>query len=103
MKFQYFGHLMQRAASFIAKDPDAGKDWRQKEKGTTEDEMFAWHPQLSEHGFGWTLGDNEGQETLACCSHDMTESDMTEWLKNNTFNMLMLLSGVQNAKGTWMC
>ena len=34
------------------KDPDAGKDWRQEEKGTTEDEMVRWHHQLNEHEFG---------------------------------------------------
>ena len=38
LKFQYFGHLMWRA-DWLEKDPDAGKDWRWKEKGTTEDEM----------------------------------------------------------------
>ena len=38
------------------KDPDAGKDWRQEEKGTTEDEMVGWHHRLNGHEFGWTLG-----------------------------------------------
>ena len=38
----------------ICKDPDAGKDWGQEEKGTTEDEMVGWHHQLNGHGFGWT-------------------------------------------------
>ena len=42
LKFQYFGHLMQRA-DFIGKDPDAGKDRRWEEKGTTEDEVVGWH------------------------------------------------------------
>ena len=42
---------MQRVDSF-GKDPDAGKDWRQEEKGTTEDEMAGWHHQLDGHGFG---------------------------------------------------
>ena len=42
LKFQYFGHLMQRADSF-GKDPDAGRDWGQEEKGTTENEMAGWH------------------------------------------------------------
>ena len=42
LKLQYFGHLMQRTDSFIGKDHDAGKDWRQEEKGTTEDEMVVW-------------------------------------------------------------
>ena len=41
LKLQYFGHLIQRTD--IWKDPDAGKDWRQEEKGTTEDEMVGWH------------------------------------------------------------
>ena len=42
LKLQYFGHLMQRADS-LEKDSDAGRDWGQKEKGTTEDEMAGWH------------------------------------------------------------
>ena len=43
LKLQYFGHLMQRTDSLIGKDPDAGRDWGQEEKGTTEDEMAGWH------------------------------------------------------------
>ena len=46
---------------FIGKDPDAGKDWRQEEKGTTEDEMIGWHHQLNGHEFEKALGDSEGQ------------------------------------------
>ena len=42
LKHQYFGHLMQRVYS-LEKDPDAGRDWGQEEKGTTEDEMAGWH------------------------------------------------------------
>ena len=42
LKLQYFGHLM-RKSQLIRKDPDAGKDWRQEEKGMTEDEMVGWH------------------------------------------------------------
>ena len=65
----------------IWKDPDAGKDWRQEEKGTTEDEMVAWHHWLNGHGFGWTLGVGDGQGGLACCgSWGHKESDTTEWL-----------------------
>ena len=45
----------------IWKDPDAGKDWGQEEKGTTEDEMVGWHHQLDGHGFGWTPGVGDGQ------------------------------------------
>ena len=60
LKLQYFGHLMQRADSL--KDPDAGKDLGQEEKGMTEDEMAGWHHQLNRHGFGWTPGVGDGQE-----------------------------------------
>ena len=42
LKLQYFGHLMG-TAELIGKDPDAGRDWDQEEKGTTEDEMAGWH------------------------------------------------------------
>ena len=45
----------------IGKDPDAGKDWGQEEKGMTEDEMVGWHHWLNGHEFEWTLGDGEGQ------------------------------------------
>ena len=48
LKLQYFGHLMRRTG----KDSDAGRDWGQEEKGTTEDEMVGWHQQLSGHEFG---------------------------------------------------
>ena len=50
LKLQYFGHLMGRNR-FIWKDPDAGKDWRREEKGTTEDEMVGWHHWLDGHEF----------------------------------------------------
>ena len=49
-KLQYFGHLMQRVDS-LEKDPDAGRDWEQEEKGTTENEMAVWHHQLDGHEF----------------------------------------------------
>ena len=67
----------------IGKDPDAGEDWRQEEKGTTEDEMVGWHHQLNGHGFGQTLGVGDGQGGLACCgSWGCKESDMTEQLNS---------------------
>ena len=47
LKLQYFGHLMQRVDS-LEKDSDAGRDWGQEEKGTTEDEMAGWHHRLDE-------------------------------------------------------
>ena len=52
----------------IGKDPDAGKDWRQEEKGATEDEMVGYCPLLNGHEFEQTPGDSEGQGCLACCS-----------------------------------
>ena len=65
----------------IWKDPDAGKDWGQEEKGMTEDEMVGWHHQLNGHGFGWTPGVGDGQRGLACCSSwGRKELDMTERL-----------------------
>ena len=51
----------------IWKDPDVGKDWRQAEKGTTEDEMVRWHHWLNGHGFGWTPGVGDGQGGLLYC------------------------------------
>ena len=62
----------------IGKDPDAGKDWGQEEKGVTEDEMVGWHHWLSGHEFKHTLGDSKGQGNLVCCSSwGCKECDMT--------------------------
>ena len=52
----------------IGKDPDAGKDWRWEEKGTTEDEMVGWHHWLDGHEFEQSLGTGDGQGSLACYS-----------------------------------
>ena len=67
LKLQYFGHLMRRKSWLIGKDPDAGRDWGQEEKGTTEDKMAGWHHRLDGHEFEWTPGVGDGQEGLACC------------------------------------
>ena len=68
----------------IGKDPGAGKDWRQEEKGTTEDEMVGWHQWLHGQEFEQTPGDSEGQGSLACCSlWACKESDMTKELNNS--------------------
>ena len=75
LKLQYFGDLMGRV------DPDAGRDWGQEEKGTTEDEMVGWHHQLYGRGFGWTPGAGDGQGGLVCCgSWGRKELDTTERL-----------------------
>ena len=69
------------------KDSDAGRDWGQEEKGTTEYEMAGWHHQLDGHEFGWTPGVGDGQGGLACCdSWGRKESDTTEWLNWTELN-----------------
>ena len=71
----------------IGKDSDAGRDWGQEEKGTTEDEMSGWHHQLDGREFEWTLGDGDGQGGLACCdSWGCKELDTTEQLKWTELN-----------------
>ena len=65
----------------IGRDPDAGRDWGQEEKGTTEDEMARWRHWLDGYGFEWTPGVGDGQGGLACCdSWGRKESDTTERL-----------------------
>ena len=67
----------------LGEDPDAGKDWRQKEKRATEDEMVGWHHWFNGHELGQTLGDGEGQGSPTCCSlWGQEESDTTWWLNN---------------------
>ena len=80
------------------KDLDDGKDWRQEEKGTKEDETVGWHHQLSGHEFERTLGDGEGQGSLACCSPcGCKESDMI-----NNWTKLPLLPGT-SGRLIWWC
>ena len=68
----------------IWKDPDAGKDWGQEEKGTTEDEMAGWHHRLNGHGFGWTLGVGDGQRSVVCyrpCGRkELNMTELLNWL-----------------------
>ena len=65
----------------IGKHPDARKDWRQKKKGTTEDEIVVWHHRIDGREFEQALGVGDGQRGLACCSPwGCKESDTTEWL-----------------------
>ena len=79
----------------IGEDPDAGKEWRQEEKGTTEDDMVGWHHRLNGHEFKQALGVSDGQEGLACCNPwghkelDMIEQlNWTEMNKDNVFTLL---------------
>ena len=66
-------------SSLIGKDPDAGRDWGQEEKGMTEDELAGWHHRLNGHEFGLIPGGDDGQGGLACCnSSRCKEWDMTK-------------------------
>ena len=80
LQLQYFGHLMRRVDS-LEKNSDAGRDWGQEDKGTTENEMAGWHHWLDRREFEWTLGVGNGQGGLACCdSWGHKELDMTKQL-----------------------
>ena len=67
----------------LGKDPDAGKDWKQEEKGLTEDEMVEWHYWLDGHEFEQALGVGDGQGSLACCSPWGCKRLDTAWPLNN--------------------
>ena len=82
----------------IGKDPDAGKDWVQEEKGMTEDEMVGWHHRLDGSGFGWTPGVGDGQGGLVCCgSWSCKESDTNEWLNGTELSTVKSLGKVNKA------
>ena len=65
----------------IWKDPDVGKDWRQEEKGTTEDEKVRWHHRLNGHEFGYTPGVGDGQEAWRAVVHGVAKSQtqLSDW------------------------
>ena len=101
LKLQYLGPPDAKSW-LIWKDPDAGEDWGQEEKGTTEDEMVGWHHWLNGHGLGYTPGVSDGQGGLVCCSSwDRKESDMPErlnWLAKailQSFIYFWTCSGLQ--------
>ena len=73
---------------FIGKGPDAGKDWRQKEKGMTEDEMVRLHHQLNGHEFEQAPGDSVGQRSPACCSPWSCKESDTTWRLNDSFQVV---------------
>ena len=78
---------------FTGKDPDTGKDWKQEEKGVTEDGMVGWHHWLNGHEFEPTPADGKEQRSLACCSLcGCQESDTTYWTKKqgSSYNVQML-------------
>ena len=69
----------------IGKDSDAGRDWRQEEKGTTEDEMAGWHHRLNGREFEWTPGVGDGQGGLAAAIHGVAKSRtwLSDWTELN--------------------
>ena len=83
----------------ILKDLDAGKDWGQEEKGTTEDEMVGWHHWFDGHGFGWTLGVLVDREAWGAAVHGVTKSQtrLSDWNKLNWFSPL----GLQRIGHDW--
>ena len=88
----------------IGKDSDVGKDWRQEEKGTTEDEMVGWHHRLNGHEFEYTPGVGDGQGILACCSPwGSKESDTTDrlnWINiNRPLDFAIMINGVNHFHG----
>ena len=68
LKLQYFGHHAHAKCWLIGKDSDAGRDWGQEKKGTTEDEMAGWNHWLDGRESEWTLGVGDGQGGLVCCN-----------------------------------
>ena len=85
----------------IGKDSDAGRDWGQEEKGTTEDEMAGWHHWLNGYESAWTLGVCDGQGGRVCRdSWGRKESDMTERLKWSKLN-LHIITLVENKVSAW--
>ena len=90
LKLQYFA---SHAKSWlIGKDSDAGRDWGQEEKGTTEDEMAGWHHWLDGREFEWTPGVGDGQGDLVCCNlWGRKESDTTEWLNSTELKLELKL------------
>ena len=85
LKLQYFGQL-------VGKHPASGKDWGQKDRGEIEDERIRWQLRLNESEFEQTVGDSEGQKSLACCSSwGHKELDTTEWPNDNKNNKKQVL------------
>ena len=94
-KLQYFGHVMRRTDSL--EKTDAGKDWRQEEKGTTEDEMVGWHHWLDGHEFEQALGVGDGQGSLARCSPWVAKSQI--WLSDWTDSMIIFYKNSSKSSG----
>ena len=84
LKLQYFGHLMQRVDS-LEKDSDAGRDWRQEQKQTTEDEVAGSHHAHDGQEFEWTPGIGDGQEAWCAAIHGVAKNwtRLSNWTELN--------------------
>ena len=82
-KLQYFGHLMRRTDSL--EKTDAGKDWRQEEKGTTEDEMVGWHHQLADMSLNKLRELVTDREAWHAAVHEVTKTrtQQSDWTEPN--------------------
>ena len=82
----------------LGKDSDAGRDWGQEEKGTTENEMTGWHHRLDGHEFGWTPGVGDGQRGLACYNSwgckELETTEQLNWTELNwrAYNLKFLIT-----------
>ena len=93
----YSMHLL--VGEFIGKDSDTGRDWGQKEKGTTEDEMTEWYHWLDGRESEWIPGVGDGQGGLVCCDWlGCKEADMTEWRKWTELNWVHSLDSFSLSK-----
>ena len=93
-------------SQLIGKEPDAGKDWRHEEMGTTEDEMVGWYHRLNGHESEWTPEVGEEQGSLVCCSPwGCKESDTTErlyWTETELMYSFMAASSLScNPQDLW--
>ena len=99
LKLQYFGHLMW--SWLIGKDSDAGRDWGQEEKRTTEDEMAGWHHWLDGRESEWTLGVGDGQGGQACCDSwgckELDTAERLNWTESilHRFGTIIFLMQIQ--------
>ena len=97
LKLKYFGYLVKKKSCLIGKGSDAGKDWRQEEKGTTEDEMVEWHHLLNGLEFEQTLGGSEGQGSLGVLQSMGSQSQikLTHWAATKVELHVVLFTAVQ--------
>ena len=98
LKLQYLRPLNAKS-QLIGKDSDAGKDWRQKEKGMAEDEMVGWHHQLNGHEFEQSLGDSGGQRSLVCYIHGAAKesTQLIDWTRKlSQFSSVQFSSSVMS-------